>query len=301
MNVTFRQLKVFLAVFDHASVSAGAKAMHITQPTASMQLKEISQSVGMPLYEVIAKKIYFTDAGKELARTARQMLQTWHAFEQQMDAAQGLMRGKLKVSVVSTAKYFMPKLIGQFCKKHPSIDIALEILNRDGVVTRMRDNLDDLYIMSQPPQDMALQDEVFLGNPLIPIAALGHPLTKKNHLTLAQLSKQRFILREKGSGTRMMADKFFKKHRFKADIRMELGSNEAIKEAVAAGLGIGIISKHALHGLLKSNGVTQLQVTGFPISSYWHIVHPAKKQLPPIAVAFKEHLLSSLSKEARSG
>ena len=159
---------------------------------------------------------------------------------------------------------------------------------------------DDLYIMSQPPQDMALQDEVFLGNPLIPIAALGHPLTKKNHLTLAQLSKQRFILREKGSGTRMMADKFFKKHRFKADIRMELGSNEAIKEAVAAGLGIGIISKHALHGLLKSNGVTQLQVTGFPISSYWHIVHPAKKQLPPIAVAFKEHLLSSLSKEKLS-
>ena len=295
MNVTFRQLKVFLAVYDHGSVSAAAKAMHITQPTASMQLKEISQAVGTPLYEVISKKIYFTDAGKELAHTARHMLHTWHAFEQQMDAAKGLVRGKLRVSVVSTAKYFMPKLIGQFCKKHPGIDIALEILNRDGVVSRMRDNLDDLYIMSQPPQDMALQDEVFLDNPLITIAANGHPLLKQAHLTLAHLSAQRFILREKGSGTRMVAEKFFKKHKFKPDIRMELGSNEAIKEAVAAGLGLGIISKHALHGLLKSNGVTQLQIKGFPIMSQWHIVHPAKKLLPPIAMSFKNHLLSSVA------
>ena len=294
MHITFRQLKLFLAVVDHASVSAAAKAMHITQPTASMQLKEISQSVGLPLYEVIGKKIFFTDTGLELAHTARQMMQAWELFEQQVDAAKGLSKGKLKVSVVSTAKYFMPRLIGQFCKQHPAVDVSLEILNRDGVVKRMHDNLDDLYIMSQPPKDVPLHDNVFLSNPLVAIAANANSLTKLSAVTLSQLSEQRFILREKGSGTRMVADSFFKKHKLKVDIRMELGSNEAIKEAVAGGLGIGILSQHALHGHRKENGVTVLPVKGFPIMSQWHIVHHAKKQLSPIALGFKQHLLKNV-------
>jgi DNA-binding transcriptional LysR family regulator len=294
MNITFRQLRLYLAVYDAGSVSAAAKQTHVTQPTASMQLKEITQAVGLPLYEVISKKIYFTDAGKELANTAREMLQLWSNFEQAIDGAKGLTRGKLKIAVVSTAKYFMPRLVGQFCKKYPDIDISLEILNRDGVVKRMRENLDDLYIMSQPPVDMHLQDDIFLLNPLVPIAATGHPLTKKKSVTLASLSDQRFILREKGSGTRMMADKYFKSQKFRPDIRMELGSNEAIKEAVAGGLGIGVVSKHALHGHQKEHGVAIIQVKGFPIMSHWHIVHPAKKQLPPVALGFKHHLLKSV-------
>ncbi len=296
MNVTFRQLKLFLSVVDTGSVSAAAKAMHVTQPTASMQLKDISQSVGLPLYEVISKKIYLTDAGKELAHTARLMMETWETFEQQVNAAKGLVRGKLKVSVVSTAKYFMPKLIGQFCKKHPGIDVALQILNRDGVVQRMRDNLDDLYIMSQPPSDIPLEDEVFLENPLVMIAPQGHPLSKKRTVNLSKLDQERFIMREKGSGTRMAADKFFKKQRFKPDIRMELGSNEAIKEAVAAGLGLGVISIHALQGKQKASGVALLEVSGFPIVSQWHLVHSAKKQLSPIALGFKSHLLEGMKK-----
>lgn len=296
MNVTFRQLKLFLAVHDAGSVSAAAKLMHVTQPSASMQLKEIHHAVGLPLYEVISKKIYFTDAGKDLANTAREMLHAWTNFEQTIDAAKGLTRGKLKIAVVSTAKYFMPRLVGQFCKVHPDIEISLEILNRDGVLKRMRENLDDLYIMSQPPTDMSLQDDIFLLNPLVSIAAAGHFLTKKKSLVLQDLLDQRFILREKGSGTRMMADKYFKSQKFRPDVRMELGSNEAIKEAVAGGLGIGVISKHALHGQQKENGVTIIDVKGFPIISNWHIVHPVKKHLPPVALAFKNHLLSSMGK-----
>jgi LysR family transcriptional regulator, low CO2-responsive transcriptional regulator len=294
MNITFKQLRIFLAVFDAGSVSIAAKSTHVTQPTASMQLKEISNAVGLPLYEVISKKIYFTDAGKELASTAREMLHAWSNFEQTMDAAKGLTRGKLKIAVVSTAKYFMPRLIGQFCQKYPDIDISLEILNRDGVLTRMRENLDDLYIMSQPPTDLDLADEIFLLNPLVPIAAYSHPLTKKTSLPLHSFLDQRFILREKGSGTRMTVDKYFKSQKFRPNIRMELGSNEAIKEAVAGGLGIGVVSKHALHGHQKEHGVAVINVKGFPIMSHWHIVHPAKKQLPPVAVAFKLHLLNSV-------
>ena len=296
MHITFRQMKLFLAFAETKSVTAAAKQMHVSQPTASMQLKEITHAIGLPLYEVIAKKIYLTDTGKELADTARQMLNTWALFEQNIDATNGISRGKLKIAVVSTAKYFMPRLIGQFCKKHPDIDVSLEILNRNGVVSRMMDNLDDIYIMSQPPKDMALVDDVFMDNHLVAIAALGSAIAKQKNITLGALSEQRFILREQGSGTRMTADRFFKKLKFQPHIRMELGSNEAIKEAVAGGLGIGVISKYALHGRQKEHGVAIINVKGFPISSHWHMVHPAKKKLSPVAMAFKEEVLRSALK-----
>ncbi len=292
MHISFRQLKLFLALADSGSVSAAAKAMHVTQPTASMQLKEISLAVGLPLYEVISKRIYLTDTGKQLASTARDMLASWELFSQSVDATRGLTRGKLKVAVVSTAKYFMPRLIGGFCKKYPDIDVSLEILNRDGVVQRMRDNLDDIYIMSQPPVDMDLADEVFMQNPLVMIASSKDPLSRQKAISLRDLAEKRFILREKGSGTRMSADHYFQKQKFRPDIRMELGSNEAIKEAVAGGLGIGVVSKHALHGHTKEHGVAVIDIQGFPVMSHWHIVHPVKKQLTPIAQAFKAHLLS---------
>ena len=177
MNITFRQLRLFLALADTGSVSAAAKLMHVTQPTASMQLKEVTQSVGLPLYEVVSKKIHLTAVGQELAVTARTMAQAWDVFEHNVDATKGLSRGKLRVSVVSTAKYFMPRLIGSFCKRYPEIDVALQILNRDGVVQRLRDNLDDLYIMSMPPVDMDLGDEIFMPNPIVLIAATQDPLT----------------------------------------------------------------------------------------------------------------------------
>lgn len=297
MNITFKQLKLFQAFADVKSVSMAAKQMFVTQPTASMQLKEITQSVGIPLYEVISKKIYLTDAGKELAHTARDILNTWSTFEQQMDATKGISRGKLKIAVVSTAKYFMPRLIGQFCKKYPDIDVSLEILNRNGVVARMMDNLDDIYIMSQPPKDMALEDHIFMDNHMVAIAALGSPIAKRSKISLNALKDNRFILREQGSGTRMTVDNFFKKMKFQPDVRMELGSNEAIKEAVAGGLGIGVLSKYALHSRQKEHGVAIIEVTGFPITSHWHIVNATNKKLSPVASAFKQEMLKSTTKQ----
>jgi DNA-binding transcriptional LysR family regulator len=295
MNVTFRQLRLFLALADTGSVSAAAKAMHVTQPTASMQLKEVALAVGLPLYEVVGKKIYLTEVGKELAATARAVAQTWEAFEQGVDAVKGLSRGKLKVAVVSTAKYFMPRLLGSFCTRHPAIDVALEILNRDGVVHRLRENLDDLYIMSMPPADMDLGDEVFMPNPIVVIAPTSDPLARRSLVPLHELAQRRFILREQGSGTRMAADRFFRKMKFRPDVRLELGSNEAVKESVAGGLGVGVVSRHALHGHQKEHGVSVIDIEGFPLPSAWHIVHPASKKLSPLAVAFKQHLLKEVS------
>ena len=292
MNVTFRQLRLFLALAETGSVGGAARATHVSQPTASMQLREVTNAVGLPIYEVIARRVHLTDAGQELARTARDIANAWEAFEQKVDETKGLRRGKLKVAVVSTAKYFVPRLLGSFCAIYPEIEISLEVLNRDGVLQRLRENLDDLCIMSMPPTDIALADQVFMPNPLVVIAANAHPMAGGQQIELAQLSSQRFILREFGSGTRMATDAFFKRQKFKPQLRLELGSNEAIKEAVAGDLGIAVVSRHALYANWVNSAVTVLNVNGFPINSQWHVVHRLERKLSPIAEVFQEHLLT---------
>ena len=295
MNFTFRQLRLFLALAETGSVSAAAKVMHVTQPTASMQLKEISASVGLPLYEVIGKKVFLTEVGKALVVTAREITQSLASFEQLTYATKGIAKGHLRIAVVSTAKYFMPRLIGSFCKRHPLIDVSLEILNRDGVLGRLRQNTDDLFIMSMPPDDVVLIDEVLMPNPIVLIAASADPLAKQKNVTMGDLKSRRFILRESGSGTRMTADQYFRRKKFRPDIRLELGSNEAIKESVAGGLGIGVISQYALHGYQKEHGVRVIDVDEFPLKSSWHLVHLAAKNLSPIALAFKDHIIREIN------
>lgn len=290
MNATFRQLRLFLAFAEHLSVTAAARACHVTQPTASMQLRELADAVGMPLYEQVGKRLFLTAAGEALARTARAMTDEWTAFEQHIDAVKGVTRGRLRVSVVSTAKYFVPRLLGTFCAAFPEIDIALEVLNRDGVVRRLRDNLDDLYIMSMPPDDLELERHAFLSNPLDVIAAASHPLAGRQRISLDELASMRFILREKGSGTRLACDQHFRSLRFKPDVRMELGSNEAIKQAVAASLGVAVISRHALADRPEDENVAVLDVEGFPVQSNWWTLYRKGKKLSPVARAFLAHL-----------
>ncbi len=299
MNITFRQLRLFLALADTGSVSGAARAMHVSQPTASMQLKEVSNAVGLPLYDVISRRVHLTQVGLELARTARNIANEWDVFKQTVDETKGLKRGKLRVAVVSTAKYFVPRLLGSFCALHPEIEIALEVLNRDGVLQRLKGNLDDVYIMSMPPTDMELADQIFMPNPLVVIAASTHPLCRRKQLALADLKEQRFILRELGSGTRMAVNAFFKQQKFKPQVRLELGSNEAIKEAVAGNLGIAVVSRHALQSNASEQAVKVLNVTGFPINSNWHVVHPIGKKLSPIAKIFQSHLILESSKWLR--
>ena len=280
-----------MALADSGSVSGAAGIMHVTQPTASMQLRELSDSVGLPLFEVVSRRVHLTDAGLELARVARAMSDEWDAFAQYVDGVNGLTRGKLKVAVVSTAKYFIPRLLGTFCARYPDIEVALEVLNRDGVVRRLEANLDDLYIMSRPPAHIDIRDDVFMPNPLMLVAPAGHRLAGQHGLGLDALRAERFILREQGSGTRMATDEHFHGQKFRPDIRLELGSNEAIKQAVAGGLGIAVLSAHALGENPGQDGVVSLGMEGFPIESSWHIVHRGGKRLSPIAAAFRELLI----------
>jgi len=296
MNITFRQLRLFLALAETGSVSAAARMVHVTQPTASMGLKEITDTVGVPLYEVVARKVHLTQMGLELVKTARAISGEWETFEQQVHGIKGLTRGKLKVAVVSTAKYFVPRILGTFCAKYPEIDISLEILNRDGVVKRLEENLDDLYIMSQPPLNIEINDEVFMPNPLILIAPKDHAFAKKKSIDLISLKDEKFIFREKGSGTRMATDAHFKRLKYKPNVRLELGSNEAIKQAVIGGLGIAVLSKYSLGDKSDQEEVAILKCKEFPVESSWHLVSPKGKKLSPIATIFKKHL----SEQAKS-
>lgn len=292
MNATFRQLSLFLALAERGSITAAAEACHVTQPTVSMQLRDLADAIGLPLYEQIGKRLHLTAAGETLAETARAMLDEWIAFEQAINAMKGLEQGRLRVALVSTAKYFVPRLLGSFCRDHPNIEIALEILNRDGVVARLLENRDDLYIMSMPPEKLKLEKYAFLDNPLVLIAPKGHRLTGR-HLELADLAAERFILRERGSGTRLACDAHFARSAFLPAVRLELGSNEAIKQAVAGGLGLAVISRHALLTRPEDDQLTILDVTGFPLQSRWFTLYPHGKRLSPIAAVFLEHLKRS--------
>ena len=296
MNITFRQMRLFLALADTLSVTKASQKMHITQPTASMQLKEITENLGLPLFEVISKKIHLTALGKELAKTARNMTGQWEAFEQHAAQMKGLTKGNLRVAVVSTAKYFIPKLLGSFCSKYPEVDISLEILNRDGVIKRVEENSDDLYVMSRPPLHIDLEDQILMPNPLCMIAYKDHPLATKKNLRLQDLKHERFILRELGSGTRMSSDIHFKQKKFTPSLLLELGSNEAIKNAVASHLGVAVISIHALDELDYDKKISVLKLQDFPINSQWHLVYLRGKQLSPIAKAFHNHLIKEAKK-----
>jgi len=299
MNATFRQLRLFLALADLGSVSAAARATHVTQPTASMQLRELADAVGLPLHEVIGKKVYLTAAGEALASTARAMVGEWSLFEQQVAAMKGLHQGRLRVAVVSTAKYFVPRWLGAFCAAHPDVEIALEILNRDGVVQRLRRNQDDISIMSIPPKDLDIEQREFLPNPLVVVAPWGHPLASKRAIPLAELAGERFILREPGSGTRMAAEAHFRAHAFTPQVRLALGSNEAIKQAVAGGMGLSVLSRHALAPEPAGEGLCLLDVEDFPIHASWYIVYLRGKQLSPLARVFQRHLMAQ-AQEYRS-
>jgi DNA-binding transcriptional LysR family regulator len=204
----------------------------------------------------------------------------------------GLTKGNLRVAVVSTAKYFIPKLLGSFCSKYPEVDISLEILNRDGVIKRVEDNSDDLYVMSKPPLHIDLEDHILMPNPLCMIAYKDHPLVLKKNIRLQDLKQERFILRELGSGTRMSADIHFKQKKFTPNLLLELGSNEAIKKAVASRLGVAVISIHALDQFDYDNEISVLRLQDFPINSQWHLVYLRGKQLSPIAKAFYNHVLT---------
>lgn len=287
MNVTLRQLTIFARVAETGSFTRAAEQLHLTQPAVSQQMRQLAEAVGEPLFETLGRRIYLTDAGKALRATGEGMARQWDGFEEELQAMRGLHSGMLRLAVVSTAKYFIPRVLGPFCARYPGIDVRLEVANRDQVVARIEDNRDDLYVMTRPPEGLELECRPFLDNPLVPIVAAAHPLARRRHLALADLGGERFIMREPGSGTRIAIEQFLAEHDTRLNVRMELGSNEAIKQAVAGGLGLSILSRHTLHrDPAQEDDVVILPVAGFPLHTSWQLVYLRQRRLSRAAQAF---------------
>ncbi len=290
LPATMRQLRVFEAVARHAGFSRAAAELHLSQPTVSMQVKQLSDAVGLPLFEQIGKKIYLTEAGRALRAAGSEMFDAWARLEMQVADLKGLKQGRLRIAAVTTAKYVVPRLLGPFCQAHPGVDVAMEVGNRSAILERLAHNEDDLTIMGVPPRGMDMVSHPFAENPLVIVAPRGHELAGRRNVPLAKLAGQPFLMREKGSGTRLAADRFLRERGLRLNIKMELGSNEAIKQAVAGGLGLSFLSLHALGPDAAPKSLVALDVEGLPIRRHWYIVHPAGKRLSVVAQAFYAYL-----------
>lgn len=290
MKPTLHQLRLFEAVARRLSFTRAAEELFLTQPTVSMQIKQLADDIGQPLFEQIGKKISLTEAGRELYETTREIFDSWSRFEMRMSDLRGMKQGRLRVAVTTTAKYFIPDLLGSFLHQFPDVDVKLEIQNREMLLHRMEGNQDDLYILVLPPEDAALERIPFLPNPLVPIAPVDHPLAREKNIPLARLAEERFIAREPGSGTRIQLARMLADRGVRLNARMEFGSNEAIKHAVAAGLGISVVSQHTLEVDGLTERLAVLDVEGFPLVDEWFVVYPEGKRLSVVAKTFLEHL-----------
>lgn len=290
-NVTLRQLRVFAEVAQNLSFTRAARELHLTQPAVSQQVKLLEADVGLPLFEQIGRKVQLTSAGTELLRYANQILDLVRETGEALAALKGLKRGVLKLGAVSTAKYFAPSLLAAFTPDYPEVRIKFSVGNREEVIQQMAANDIDLVIMGRPPRELDTIAEPFAQHPLVIIAAPDHPLARKRRIQLRELAAENFLIREDGSGTRASLEHVFREHGVTYRASMEMSSNETIKQAVMAGLGVSFISMHTLGLELKARKLVLLDVVGLPLVRDWYVIHLREKRLSPIAAAFRSFLL----------
>lgn len=291
LHFTLRQLQVFEKVASHLNYSRAAEELYLSQPAVSMQIKQLEGHIGLPLFEQMGKKIFLTEAGRELFHYARSIAQQLTEMEAVFDEMKGGGQGKLTLSVVNTANYFTPQLLATFCQCHPNINVILQVANRDAVLKQLADNNTDLAIMGQPPDGLDIDAVQFMDNPLVVIASPSHPLAQQTQISFSQLAEQNFLSREKGSGTRSAMERVFAQHNIQPHISMEMETNEAIKQAVQAGMGLGILSLHSIELELETHRLLMLNVEHFPLLRHWFVAHRKTKRLSSAALSFKEFLL----------
>ena len=292
LHITFRQLRVFESVALHGSFTRAAAALHLTQPAVSMQIKQLEESLGISIFEHLGKKIFLTDAGREFHKTSCAISRELAGAEEYLEHIKGVQQGHLNIVVASTANYFATNLLATFIERHPEITFSLDVTNRQHLLESLAANDPDLVIMGQPPEKLDVVAEAFMENPLVMIVGKSHPLfRKRSSLTPEQIQKERFVVREQGSGTRTAMERFFSERALSLETPMEFGSNETIKQAVQAGLGLALVSTHTIQLELKARVVRILDVNDLPIRRQWHLVHRKGKRLSPVAEAFRQFVL----------
>ena len=291
INLTLRQLKVFEAVARHHSYTRAAQELNLTQPAVYLQVRNLEQTLGLPLTEQVGKKAYLTDAGKEVLHSGGVIDAQLKELERTLEQMKGVEGGQLRIAVTSTANAFATDLLARFRARHPHITIQLDIANRRAVLKQLEANSIDLAIMGEPPEGQDLTALPFHDNSLIVIAPADHPLASRENIPVAELADETFLVREQGSGTREATERYFASHGLVLKTGLTMNSNEAIKQGVKVGMGLAVVARHSVMLKLETRRLMQLSVEGFPLQRHWHIVHRNGKRLSPTPQAFKDFLL----------
>jgi DNA-binding transcriptional LysR family regulator len=299
MNVTFRQLKVFEAVARRLSFTRAAEELHLTQPAVSMQVKQMEGAIGLPLFEQIGRRIHLTEAGEVMHRYSRLIAEDLAEAGQAMEELKGIEGGRLRITVASTVNYFATRLLSDFCRQHPGVRVILDVTNRERLLATLEENETDIALMGKPPDTLDVDAQPFMENPLVVIAAPDHELARRRRISLSRLREETFLMREQGSGTRMAMERFFREKDVALLSTIEMTSNEAIKQSVQAGLGLGIVSAHTVELEIEVGRLVILKVDSFPIRRRWYLVHRKGKRLSAAAAAFKEFVLAYKKRSGR--
>ena len=291
MHLTLRQIEVFNAVARHRNYTRAAEELHLSQPAVSMQIRQLEDSIGLPLFEQVGKKIHLTEGGRQMFSYGRSIANLLDQAEEVFEALKGVERGTLTISVASTASHFATRLLAEFSKQRAGITISLDVTNRESLRRQLENNEPDLVIMGQPPRSVDVEATPFTENPLVMIAPVGHPLATQKNISLAHFANENFVVRELGSGTRGATQHFFDDHDVPFNKVIEMTSNEAIRQAVEAGLGLGVVSIHTLELELETGRLAILDVQDFPIMRHWYLIQRKGKRLSPAAQAFRAFVL----------
>ncbi len=292
MNITFRQLRVFAEVARQGSMAAAAESLHLTPPAVSMQIKEIEGQVGLPLFDRQGRRVSLSTAGEYFLVHAKRLLSELREADNAMARFKRLDHGLLTIGIVSTAKYFVPRLLAQFHEEHRGVEVRLRVANnREQLIAQMQAGEVDLSVMGRPPNELATRAEAFAAHPFVIVCPSEHPLLKRGTVALEQLIGSSFIAREQGSGTRAAMSKLFAEHRFDPRITMEMSSNETIKQAVMAGMGLAFLSLHTVGLEVRTGLLRILDVEGLPLMRTWNIVRLQSRLLSPAAEAFRYFII----------
>ena len=291
MNVSLRQLRIFENVARLLSYTRAAEELHLTQPAVSMQVRQLEEEIGLPLFEKLGRQIGLTEAGREIYDYSRSIDRALQEMEDVVESLKGVSRGHLSIAVASTVNYFAPRLLAAFHQCFPGIGLSLDVTNRERLVQQLQANSVDLVLMGQPPKRVDVESEAFMENPLVVVAPPGHPLAEAGRVDTGRLANEVFVMREPGSGTRQAMERFFAEHGIAIRHGMQMTRNEAIKQAVRAGLGLSVVSLHTLELELETKRLAVLDVAGFPLERQWHLVYRRGRRLSPAAQAFRQFVL----------
>ncbi len=301
MHITLRQLRVFEAVARHLSYTKASQELHLSQPAVSMQVRQLEDDVGIPLFEKLGKKTELTEAGRELFHYSRSINRSLLELEEVMQSLKGVSSGCLHLAVASTVNYFAPRLLAVFHQRYPGIAPRLDVTNREALVRLLENNSVDLALMGLPPTEVEVESEAFMENPLVVIAPPTHPLVGESEIPLARLAQETFVMREAGSGTRQAMERFFKEQGMPIRHGMQMTRNEAVKQAVRSGLGLSVVSLHTIELELETGRLKVLDIAGFPLRRQWHLVYRRAKRLSPAARAFRDFVVQEAAQIAGPG